>query len=173
MRRMFRKNNFAHVFKAVKKSFVLLALSGLFLVSSCYQKFETLVVRSTDEGIIFSHPAMDDALRRGDFCIFGEISVSRRDAADNLQEEMWFVQNTESGFQTSAEPLKKSRIVYGETLPQTRILIEPKPLREGLYRVSGVIGIYNQKRELLRDLSFNDEFGLKADASGKLIVAEK
>lgn len=155
----------------MKKLFALLIFCALPLVSSCYQRFEKFTIRATGEGITFSHPAMEAAARDGNLCIFGEINVSRRDSADNPQEEMWSLQNVESGFQTSTEPMKKSYILYGETLPQTQILIEPKPLREGIYRVKGVVGIYNQKRELLNDLSFTDKFVLEKDASGKLLVS--
>ena len=128
-------------------------------------------MKATDQGVTFSHPEMERAVGEGNLCVFGEISVSRRDAADNPLEEMWSMQNTASGFQPSTEALKNPYLLYGEILPQTRVLIEPKSLREGAYRVNGVIGIYNQKRELLRDLAFNDKFELKSDASGKLIVS--
>lgn len=155
----------------MKSVFFLLVLCALPLISSCYQRLEKLSVKASDEGIVFSHPAMDEATKQGNHCVFGEISVSRRDAAGNLQGEIWSAQNTESGFQPTAEALKKSYIIYGETLPQTRILVDPKPLVEGFYQVSGVVGIYNQKRELVKDLAFTDKFALEKDASGKLIVS--
>lgn len=168
---MFRKRNFGGSAGAMKKLFALLIFCALPFLSSCYQRFEKFTIRATDEGIVFSHPAMEAATRDGNLCVFGEISVSRRDATDNPQEEMWSLQNTASGFQTSTESMKKPYILYGETLPQARVLIEPKLLREGIYRVSGVVGIYNQKRELLNDLSFTDKFVLQKDASGKLTVS--
>ena len=155
----------------MKKLIVVFVLCALPVISGCYQRSEKLSVRATSEGIVFSHPAMEEATKQGNHSVFGEISVSRRDGAGNPQEEMWSAQNTESGFQPTAEPLEKTFVVYGETLPQTRILVEPKPLREGFYEVSGVIGIYNQNRELLKDLSFTDKFTLEKDALGKLIVA--
>lgn len=157
--------------KLIEKLFFLFVFCALPLISNCYQRLENISVKATDEGIVFSHPAMEDAAKQGNRCVFGEISVSRRDAANAPQEEMWSAQNTESGFQPTAEPLKKSYIVYGETLPQTRILVEPKPLGEGFYIVSGVVGIYNQNRELLKDLSFTNKFKLEKDAAGKLIVS--
>ncbi len=155
----------------MKQFFVLLVFCALPLISNCYQRLEKLNVSATDEGIIFSHPAMEDAIKQGNRLVFGEISVSRRSAADDFQEEMWSVQNTESGFQPTAELMGKSYIIYGENLPQTRILVEPKPLGENSYQVSGIVGIYNQNRELLKDLSFTNKFTLEKDASGKLIVS--
>lgn len=155
---------------AVNRRFFLLAccLLAALLATACFQKFQRLEVKATGEGIIFSHPAMEKAARDGNLCVFGEISVSRENPAS---EQMWFVQNTASGFQASTEPMRKPYIVYGENLPQTKTIIAPKTLSEGKYRVNGVVGIYNEKRELLNDLSFNDEFVLKNDATGKLTVA--
>lgn len=159
--------------RAAPNSEVLFAviLFGLTLTTACYQRFERLSVKATDEGIIFSHPKMEAATREGNLCVFGEMSISRRSQPNDYQEQMWYVQSTASGFQESTEPLKKPYIVYGETLPQTSVKVEPKPLREGTYQVNGVVVVYNQRRELVRDLSFNDEFVLKTDASGKLTVA--
>ena len=168
---MFREKVFVGNTKAVKKIRIFFIFCSLLLVSSCYQRFEKFSIRSADEGITFSHPEMEAAIKQGNLCVFGEISVSRRDSADNLQEEMWSLQNTESGFQPNTEPMKKPYIVYGERLPQTQVLIEPKPLREGNYRVTGVVGIYNQKHELLKDLSFVNKFSLARDSSGKPITS--
>jgi len=167
---MFRENNFIRRAEKIKKTVAFFSFLGLLLMSACYQKFERLSVKATSEGIVFSHPKMDEAMRQGNLCVFGRMSVSRRASTNDYNEQMWMLENTESGFQQSTEPMRKSYIVYGETLPQMSVISNPKPLREGEYRVNGVVVIYNQKRELLKDLSFNDEFTLKNDASGNLTV---
>lgn len=154
----------------IKKAVVSFSIFGLLLLSACYQRFERLNVKVTDEGVIFSHPKMDEAMRQGNFCDFGEISVSRR--TNDYDEQMWTVYSTEPTFQPSAEPLKKCYIVYGETLPQTSVTIDPKPLREGTYEVNGVVIIHNQKGETLKDLSFIDKFTLTKDEAGNLTVSQ-
>ncbi len=168
---MFRENKYIRRAAKNKKAFVCVFLFSLLSTAACFERFERLSVKATDEGIIFSHPKIEEAMRQGNLCVFGELSVSRRSAPNDYQEQMWYLQNTASGFQDSTEPLKKPYIIYGEPLPQTSVKIDPKPLREGNYRVNGVVVIYNQKRELVTDLSFNDEFVLKSDASGKLTVS--
>lgn len=167
-----RENKYIRRAAKNKKAFVFAFLFSLVLTAACFQRFERLSVKATDEGIIFSHPKMEEAVRQGNLCVFGELSVSRRRSQPNdYQEQMWYLQNTASGFQDSTEPLKKPYIIYGETLPQTSVKVEPKSLREGIYRVNGVVVIYNREREPVTDLSFNDEFILKTDASGKLTVS--
>ena len=168
---MLKKDIFIRRVAAVKNALVFFSLCGLLLMTACFQRYERLSVKATDEGIIFSHPKMEEAMRQGNLCVFGEMSVSRQSQPNDYQEQMWYVQNTASGSQASTEPLKKPYIVYGETLPQTSVKVDPKPLREGTYRVNGVVVIYSQKREPVTDLSFNDEFVLKPDASGKLAVS--
>ncbi|MCY7376230.1 MAG: hypothetical protein LH472_09705 [Pyrinomonadaceae bacterium] len=169
---MLKESNFTVCAAKARKTVVFFSLCALLLImAACYQRFERMSVKAIDEGISFSHPQMEEAMRQGNLCVFGEMSVSRQSSPNNYSEQMWYLQNTESGFQPSTEPMKKPFIIYGESLPQTSVTVEPKPLREGKYRVSGVVVIYNQKRELLKDLSFNDEFVLKTDASGKLTVS--
>ena len=155
-----------------RKNFVRFALCGVLLTAACFQRFQPLNIQATDNGIVFSHPQMEAALRDGNLCVFGEISVTRQSAPNDYQEQMWYVQSTAPGFQDSTEPMKKPSITYGETLPQTSVKVEPKLLREGVYQVTGVVVIYNQKRELVRDLNFNDKFVLGRDDSGKLIVSK-
>ena len=167
---MFRKSNFIIRAERLKKTVTFFSFLVLLLMAACYQRFERLSVKSTAEGIIFSHPEMDEAISQENLCVFGRMSVSRQSSPNDYKEQMWMLENTESGFQQSTEPMKKCYIVYGETLPQTSVIINPKPLREGSYEVNGVVGIYNQKRELLKDLSFIDKFSLKKDETGNLIV---
>ena len=154
----------------IKKAIACFSIFGLLLMAACYQQFERLTVKATGEGIIFTHPKMDEAARQGNLCDFGEISVSRK--ADNYSEQMWTAYSTEQNLKTPAEAMKKCRIVYGEPLPGTSVTIDPKPLREGTYDITGVVIIYNQKREVLRDLSFSDSFVLKKDEAGNLTVSQ-
>lgn len=155
--------------KNYKRKAVVLVSLILLLITACYQRFQRLEVKATDEGITFSHPKMQEAFNQKNLCIFGEINVSRQTSQGDY-EEMWSVQNTASGFQQSTAPMPKSYLVYGENLPQASVKILPKTLSEGKYRVNGVVGIYNEKHELLTDLNLADEFVLKNDAFGKLTV---
>jgi hypothetical protein len=154
----------------IKRAVVSFGIFGLLITSACYQQFERLNVKATDEGIIFSHPKMDEALRQGNLCAFGEINVTRQ--TNDYSEQMWTAQSIEPTFQPFNEPLKECRIVYGEVIPQTSVRIDPKPLREGNYKVKGVVIIHNQKGETLKDLSFWNEFTLTKDQAGDLTVLQ-
>ena len=114
---------------------------------------------------------MEEALKENKLVVFGEINVSSRDS-EGKSVAMWNTQSTSSGFDETTETMKKSYIVYGESLPQTRVFTEAKPLDDGKYQVTGVIGIYDKNRKLLDDLNLTGEFTVKTDETGNKTVLQ-
>jgi hypothetical protein len=154
-----------------KLLFVLPIFFGLLFSVSCFQQLQNFEVKSNDDGIIFTHPKIEEAFKQNNTVIFGEINVSRRNK-EGKSEEMWNAQSTSSGFSQSTEALKKPYIIYAETIPQTRVFTEAKPLEDGKYQVTGIIGIYDQNRKLLDDLNLAGEFTVKTDETGKKTIVQ-
>ena len=150
---------------------VLVILAFALFVNACFQQFESAEVKIEGGNLIFTHPRIKQAFESGEVCVFGEISVQRK-APEGDFREMWRVSNTRTGFSEDTPAMNKPYVIYGESLPQTRVTIDPKPLLEGEYRARGVIGVYNQKRELLSDLSFTSEFVLESDGAGNFTVSK-
>lgn len=151
---------------------VLQSLAALFcacLLAACFQRFESIEVRATDAGIEFAHPKIEAAIKRGDSCVLHDLHVTRK-SPEGDSREMWRIARPDDGRPRAANPLLKSNIIYGEQLNGMIVSIEPKPLGEGHYSVTGGAVIYDKNQTQTNAFEFMKEFDLKTDDAGKLIV---